>query len=415
MNLTQQRWRLLTVSCVINLFAGSIYAWSVFGSALAARLTDLTGAAVTGADLALAFGLANGLGPVPMIFGGAVNDRFGPRFVIVAGGILMGLGLFLTGSAESATGVILSYGLFFGLGLGLVYGCTINNTMKFFPDRRGLVGGLTTAAYGISSVLVPPVASYLITEAGVSSALQIFGVLFGVVIVTGGLLSMRCPPGFSPEGWTPPAGRAATGAERNWRAMLASSEFLPMILLLMCGAIAAMMVIAHVFSIARDQMAWSAVEASAAVSIIALANTFGRIFAGTLSDRLGRLPALSLGLVLSLSGLAALALSGPESRALFYVGLAAVGISFGSFMGVFPGYTAEVFGSRNNSVNFGIMFAGFSVAGIAGPALMGTLRAAGLGYPVCYLAGGLISAAGFLCILRLFGLRRRLAAAEAAS
>lgn len=408
MNLTQQRWRLLAVSCLINLFAGSIYAWSVFGSALAARLTDLTGAAVTGADLALAFGIANGLGPVPMIFGGAVNDRFGPRFVIMAGGLLMGLGLFLTGSVETPAGVVLSYGLFFGLGLGLVYGCTINNTMKFFPDRRGLVGGLTTAAYGISSVLVPPVASLLIAKTGVSSALQIFGVLFGVVIVTGGFLSMRCPPGFVPDGWTPPAGRAAGGVERNWRAMLASSEFPPMIVLLMCGAIAAMMVIAHVFTIARDQMAWSAAEASAAVSIIALANTFGRIFAGSLSDRLGRLPALSLGLFLSLTGLAALAFAGPEAGALFYAGLVAVGLSFGSFMGVFPGYTAEVFGSRHNSVNFGIMFAGFSAAGIAGPLLMGSLRAAGFDYPVCYLAGGLISAAGFLSILRLRSLRRRL-------
>lgn len=408
MNLTQQRWRLLAVSCLINLFAGSIYAWSVFGSALAARLTDLTGAAVTGADLALAFGIANGLGPVPMIFGGAVNDRFGPRFVIMAGGLLMGLGLFLTGSVETPAGVVLSYGLFFGLGLGLVYGCTINNTMKFFPDRRGLVGGLTTAAYGISSVLVPPVASLLIAKTGVSSALQIFGVLFGVVIVTGGFLSMRCPPGFVPDGWTPPAGRAAGGVERNWRAMLASSEFPPMIVLLMCGAIAAMMVIAHVFTIARDQMAWSAAEASAAVSIIALANTFGRIFAGSLSDRLGRLPALSLGLFLSLTGLATLASAGPEAGALFYAGLVAVGLSFGSFMGVFPGYTAEVFGSRHNSVNFGIMFAGFSAAGIAGPLLMGSLRAAGFDYPVCYLAGGLISAAGFLSILRLRSLRRRL-------
>lgn len=408
MNLTQQRWRLLAVSCLINLFAGSIYAWSVFGSALAARLTDLTGAAVTGADLALAFGIANGLGPVPMIFGGAVNDRFGPRFVIMGGGLLMGLGLFLTGAVETPAGVVLSYGLFFGLGLGLVYGCTINNTMKFFPDRRGLVGGLTTAAYGISSVLVPPVASLLIAKTGVSSALQIFGVLFGVVIVTGGFLSMRCPPGFVPDGWTPPAGRAAGGVERNWRAMLASSEFPPMIVLLMCGAIAAMMVIAHVFTIARDQMAWSAAEASAAVSIIALANTFGRIFAGSLSDRLGRLPALSLGLFLSLTGLAALAFAGPEAGALFYAGLVAVGLSFGSFMGVFPGYTAEVFGSRHNSVNFGIMFAGFSAAGIAGPLLMGSLRAAGFDYPVCYLAGGLISAAGFLSILRLRSLRRRL-------
>ena len=255
---------------------------------------------------------------------------------------------------------------------------------------------------------MPPVASLLIAKTGVSSALQIFGVLFGVVIVTGGFLSMRCPPGFVPDGWTPPAGRAAGGVERNWRAMLASSEFPPMIVLLMCGAIAAMMVIAHVFTIARDQMAWSAAEASAAVSIIALANTFGRIFAGSLSDRLGRLPALSLGLFLSLTGLAALAFAGPEAGALFYAGLVAVGLSFGSFMGVFPGYTAEVFGSRHNSVNFGIMFAGFSAAGIAGPLLMGSLRAAGFDYPVCYLAGGLISAAGFLSILRLRSLRRRL-------
>lgn len=407
MNLTKKRWQLLFVSCIINLFAGSIYVWSVFGSALAVKFTETLGTPVTSADLALAFGIANGLGPVPMIFGGAVNDRFGPRFVIVGGGILMGAGLFLTGCATSPLSVILAYGLLFGLGLGLVYGCTINNTMKFFPDRRGLAGGFTTAAYGISSVLLPPVASFLIAEVGISSSLKFFGVLFCCVIVAGGLLSMRCPPGFTPEGWSPAARPGCSPADRNWREMLASKEFPPMIALLMCGAVAAMMVIAHAFTIAREQMLFTAAEASAAVSIIALANVFGRIFAGCFSDKFGRLKALSLGIAMSLLGLASLAFAGPESRAIFYAGLIALGFSFGAFMGVFPGYTAEVFGSRNNSVNFGIIFAGFSAAGIVGPTIMGMMRGAAMPFSVCYLAAGIIAICGLICVFRLQALESR--------
>ena len=93
-DLTTTRWGLLAVSCLINLFAGSIYAWSVFASALAEKFSALAGSAVTAGDLAIAFSIANGLAPIPMIFGGAVNDRFGPRFVIIGGGVLMGPGLY---------------------------------------------------------------------------------------------------------------------------------------------------------------------------------------------------------------------------------------------------------------------------------------------------------------------------------
>lgn len=407
MDLTQKRWQLLVVSCVINLFAGSIYAWSVFGSALATKLSHELGTTVTGTDLALAFGIANGLGPIPMIFGGAVNDRFGPRLIIMGGAVLMGLGLFLAGTASTPMGVICSYGVCFGLGLGLVYGCTISNTMKFFPDRRGLVGGLTTAAYGISSVLLPPVAAFLIAEIGISASLKTFGILFGFVIFVGGFLSMRCPPGFQPEGWKRPVRHTTIASDRNWRQMLTSKEFPPMIILLMCGAVAAMMVIAHAFTIAREQMVLTVAQASAAVSIIALANTFGRVIAGCVSDRFGRLQTLSLGILTSLLGLALLSVAGTETQGFFYLGFISLGLSFGSFMGVFPGFTAEVFGSRNNSVNFGIMFMGFSAAGIIGPTLMGTMKAAGFDFPLCYLAAGAISAMGFPCILRLRALYSR--------
>lgn len=131
MTLDQKRWLLLLVSCIINLFAGSIYAWSVFASPLAERIGSLLQTSLTSADLAIAFSIANALGPIPMIFGGLINDRFGPKFVIAAGGISMGFGLYASGNAESVSELIVSYGLFFGTGLSLVYGCTINNTLKF--------------------------------------------------------------------------------------------------------------------------------------------------------------------------------------------------------------------------------------------------------------------------------------------
>lgn len=137
MNLMKKRWILLIVACTINLCAGSIYAWSVFAPPLAERLSILTGEALTAGSLAAAFSLANAVGPIPMILGGAVNDRFGPRWVIASGGLLIGLGFFLAAGAETPLALILGYGLGFGLGLGLVYGSTINTTLKFFPDLRG--------------------------------------------------------------------------------------------------------------------------------------------------------------------------------------------------------------------------------------------------------------------------------------
>ena len=139
-------------------------------------------------------------------------------------------------------------------------------------------------------------------------------------------------------------------------------------------------------------------SASVAVSLAALANTAGRLCAGTASDYLGRPKTLALGLLLASAGLACLAMAAPGSEALFYAGLAAVGFSFGCFMGVYPGFTVQAFGSRHNSVNYGIMFAGFSVAGLLGPALVRAVEAGGLEHAYAYVAAGLVTALGFAAL-----------------
>lgn len=119
MSLTRRRWFILALAAFVNLFAGSIYAWSVFAAPLAEHLSRTTGLTLTAGNLAIAFSLANAVGPIPLLVGGWVTDRFGPRPVMVAGGLLVGLGYWMTGAAESLTAVLVGYGLFFGIGTGV--------------------------------------------------------------------------------------------------------------------------------------------------------------------------------------------------------------------------------------------------------------------------------------------------------
>ena len=163
-NLDKKRWVVLVASCLINLCIGSIYAWSVFSAPLAAKLTELLGRPFTAADLAIVFTVANAVGPVTMISGGFINDKLGPKWVILVGGGMFGLGMILSGLATSLTGLIVSYGLVLGLGLGMAYGATISNSVKFFPDKKGR----TSAPLRTSPAWASP--SWLLSWSAVSSS-----------------------------------------------------------------------------------------------------------------------------------------------------------------------------------------------------------------------------------------------------
>ena len=182
--LTSRRWLILIASCLINLCIGSVYAWSVFAKPEAAWLSTF-GRELTAGDLSIVFTVANSVGPITLISGGFINDRLGPKWVIFSGGLLFGAGMILSGFATALWQLVIFYGLFCGLGIGLVYGCTISNSVKFFPDKRGLIGGIATASYGISSVLIPPAANALISGKGVKMAFIILGAAFLAGLATG--------------------------------------------------------------------------------------------------------------------------------------------------------------------------------------------------------------------------------------
>ncbi|MBE6113942.1 MAG: OFA family MFS transporter [Erysipelotrichaceae bacterium] len=406
MPLTKKRWLVLGASCLINLCIGSLYAWSVFATPMAKYLTEVTGSEIT--SLAIIFTIANSVGPITMISGGFFNDKLGPKWVILVGGILFGAGMIASGFASSTTMLIITYGLGVGLGVGMVYGCTVSNSVKFFPDKRGLIGGIATASYGISSVIIPIIANRLIEVFDITMAFKVLGVAMLIIICGCAFLIETCPVGFVPEGWTPPqTTRKNVVQDKNWTEMVKDPLFYIMLLMLCCGAFSGLMITSQASPLAQQMIGMSAAQAAVAVSILALLNTAGRILAGFISDKIGAVNTILGVFLVSILGMGCLYISGMGDITTFYLGISIAGLCFGSIMGIYPGFTAAQFGARNNSVNYGIMFIGFAAAGYFGPTIMTTLYKINGSYQNAFLVAATLAALGVVLTITYKKLRKQ--------
>lgn len=403
MDLMKKRWQVLILSCFINLCTGSIYAWSVFSTPMQEHLDAVYGLGIGAGGLSIVFTIANMVGPITMIPGGKINDTLGPRWVVFLGGIFFGGGMFMCGFADSVGWLIVSYSLGCGLGMGMIYGCCISNAVKFFPDKKGVVGGLTTACYGISSVIVPPVANVLNQTVGITMSFKIFGIVFLVVICGCGLFQIKCPDEFIDNFRL---NAKASNSEKktapvrnfNWNEMIKTGSFYIMLFVITCGAVSGLMCISQASGIAVAKVGMDVTSAAFAVSVLALFNTGGRVAAGLVSDKIGRANTLIAALLCTVAGLAFLIAAGSDAVT-FYCGICLIGISFGSFMGVFPAFTSDQFGPKNNSVNYGIMFIGFALAGSLGPTIMrSTLENTG-SYTMSFIIAALLAFAGLGAML----------------
>ena len=333
MDILKKRWLILFASCLVTLCAGSLYAWSVFATPKAKYLSSLNSTQI--ASLAIVFTVANSVGPITIISGGAINDRIGPRWILIIGGLLFGLGMVGSGFVTSVTGLIISYGLGVGLGVGMVYGTIVSNAVKFFPDKAGLAGGLTTACYGGSSIIIPIIATALLSKYEITTCFRILGAVMGMIIILSSFVIEACPADFNVGGAAEKKKGSAAPVltDHTWREMLSQPKFYLMLVVLMCGAFGGMMIISQASPLAQNMMAFTPAAAAAVVSILAFFNMMGRLASGMLSDRLGAEGTMKITFALSCAACVLLFFCSAGQNAMFYVVLSVVGFSFGSIMG----------------------------------------------------------------------------------
>src|SRR5215475_3963211 len=190
--LRDNRWLILFFSVLSMVAVANFqYGWTLFVPPLQKHL------GVDQATIQVTFTVFVLLETWLVPFEGWLVDRFGPKLLVMLGGILAGVGWVGAGNADTVTALYLSYALS-GIGAGVVYGTAIGSALKWFPDHRGLAAGLTAAGFGAGSAFtVVPIAN-LIKSAGFQTAFIQWGIIQGAVVVIAALFLH--PP---PEGWLP--------------------------------------------------------------------------------------------------------------------------------------------------------------------------------------------------------------------
>lgn len=381
------RWIILTACVLINLCLGAGYAWSVFQKPLIEQFSW------TSAEASLAFSISFAMVPISMILFGSLQDKKGPKWITFGGGLLFGLGMILSSFINSLSMLYVSYGLILGFGIGMAYGCTTSTTIKWFPDKKGLAGGLTAAGFGSGAVVFAPLAKALIEKYGVLPTFRFLGIGLLIVICLAALLLSAPESSKAANDPIDPINKKSTE-------MIKTGIFWALWIAYIIGCVSGLMIIGHASPIAQEFLGYSVGTATIIVSVTAISNTGGRIIWGIISDKVGRYKAVALMFVVSGAGL--LLLSFKISPISGVLGIVLIALCFGGFLGTFPGITAENWGPLFNGKNYGVMFTAYGIAAIMGPRLAATVKASSNGdYSKAFIISLIMNVIGMIVILLL--------------
>jgi OFA family oxalate/formate antiporter-like MFS transporter len=195
----------------MNLALGSLYAWSVFVAPLEKQFGWKR------ADTSMVFTIAVAVFALTFVVAGRIQDKIGPFYCSLTGGILVSLGFFLCSYTTSLTYLFICFGVIGGLGNGFGYATPIPVMAKWFPDKRGLAVGLAVGGYGAGSAIFGPLAQLkLIPAYGLATTFQILGVIFLVMTMIGAFLLKNPPAGYKPAGWVPATASKAAATTHDF-------------------------------------------------------------------------------------------------------------------------------------------------------------------------------------------------------
>jgi MFS family permease len=393
---TPNRWLIALAGVVVMICLGTAYSWSSFTQPLIASFNWSN--QVTTWTFAIAiFSLGWGA-----VIGGRWQDAVGPRTVTMVGVIVWGLGNVLAGLGTPHFGapwLYVTYGIIGGVGNGMAYITPISTVTKWFPDKRGLAGGMVVMGFGLGAffygfvlhaigpfVLAAKHAAlfadakaaavkagttfdptqYQLSATDVSAIFAVFiasGIAYAIV---GGLCAslLRNPPaGYSVGGVV----AAAASHERSLApsAVLRTPQFYLLWTMLFLNVTAGILVVSNAVPIMRELTGVTAAVAVPAYGLVAIFNGLGRLFWGAISDRIGRNMAYVL--IFGSQVIVFFVLANLHSLGAVLVAFAIVLLCYGGGFGVMPSFNADYFGTKYLGVNYGMIITAWGFGGLVGP------------------------------------------------
>lgn len=386
--MNKRGWAVTFAGLGVNLALGVLYSWGVFASELRVQGWSATQSQIP-------YMVACAVFAALMVPGGKIQDRLGPKLVLMLAAILTGVGFIFSGFFMTVIGLSLFFGIVFGMAMGFGYSTTTPAAIKWFgPHKRGLISGIVVSGFGLAGIYVAPLTTYLIETVGLQSAFIILVIFYSIVIILMRLVIKNPPEGYVPA--EPIKTEDIALSRKNikdfsFSEMIYTPQFFSLWIMFFAGTFAGLMVIGKLSNIAQEQVGLNSTQATTFIVIYAVFNWLGRIMFGMISDKIGRkITAFS---IFAIQFACFAFFSQFTTYFLLAMGTALVAFCFGGMLANFPAATADYFGLKNLGMNYGVVFTAWGVGGILGPLMGGLVRDITGTYNVSYIV------AAALCVL----------------
>src|SRR5579863_2013046 len=345
---TSTRWIQLVLGLIAMMSISSPqYGWTFFTKSLQDSLgVQLSTLQVT---FTLLIVLQTFLSPLQ----GYLIDRFGARLLIATGCLLSGLGWITAGYATSLTGLYFTYGLFCGIGTGIVYVGVVGLMVRWFPDRRGFATGVVAAGYGFGALLTNTPIYNMIEASGYQQTLIVFGIILGIVGAAAAL-ALRLP---TADDVLPQPTVEVSSAGTAPMQMLKTKVFWLMFFMMTMMSTGGLMIISQFGAFSRDfgvtsVTVFGMAALPLALNIDRITNGLTRPFFGWLSDRIGRENTMAIAFLMEAVAVTLMLLS--RDNALAFVLLSGVVFfGWGEIFSLFPSTLTDTFGAKHATTNYG--------------------------------------------------------------
>jgi OFA family oxalate/formate antiporter-like MFS transporter len=338
---------------------------------------------------------------------GYLVDKFGPRLLIAFGCALSGAGWVTSAYATSLTGLYLTYGLFCGVGTGVVYIGIVGLMVRWFPDRRGFATGMVAAGYGFGAILTTFPIDSMVKSSGYHHTLVVFGFILGIVGALAAL-AMRMPK--ADEALPAPA--VMTGAKDvPPGTMIKTRVFWLMFVMMTMMSTGGLMIISQFAAFSKDfgvanMLVFGLAALPLALTVDRITNGLTRPFFGWVSDRIGRENTMAIAFLLEAVAVTAMVLL-RDHPLLFVILSGVVFFGWGEIFSLFPSTLTDTFGTKYATTNYGVLYMAQGIGSVLGGPLAALLYAkAGSWMPVFAIIIAMDAITGILALVALKPMRK---------
>ena len=334
-------------------------------------------------------------------------DKYGPRLVVLAGGILCAIGWVINAKATSLAGYYLGM-IIAGIGAGGVYGTCVGNALKWFPDKRGLAAGITAAGFGAGSALTVAPIQAMIKDSGFQTTFLYFGLGQGIIVMILAFFLLAPKAGQVPA---PVQNLNLMQTRRDYQPteVMRHPIFWLMYFMFVIVGAGGLMVTANLKPIAVDWKVDNVPVTLAGLTMTAVtfAATIDRIlngltrpFFGWISDMIGRENTMFIAFGIEGLGIWALYMLG-HNPVWFVILSGLVFFAWGEIYSLFPSTCTDTFGAKFATTNAGLLYTAKGTAALLVPIANYVQQTTGSWDKVFIIAAGANILASLLAIVAL--------------